>query len=108
MTPGTRQCTVDKRDRPPVCGRQVRRDRPPVRGRQVRRDRPPVCGRQVRRDRPPVCGRQVRRAGDIAGERRENDVRVCSEVLNYSVVFNFFHFQDTYANVHVCTVCNIT
>ena len=66
------------------------------------------CVWQVRRDRPPVCGRQVRRAGYIAGERRENDVRVRSEVLNYSVVLNFFHFQDTYANVHVCTVCNIT
>ena len=84
---------MDKRDRPPVCGRQVMRDRPPVCGKQVRRDRPPVCGRQVRRGRPPVCGRQVRRAGDIAGERRENDVRVCSEVLNSSMFSNFFIFK---------------
>ena len=72
---------------------------------QVRRDRPPVCGRQVRRDRPPVCGRQVRREGDIAGERRENDVRVCSEVQNSSVFFQIFFIVN--ANVHVCTVCNI-
>ena len=40
---------MDKRNRPPVCGRQVRRNRPPVCGKQVRRNRPPVCGRQVRR-----------------------------------------------------------